>query len=288
MKKLILILAVLFFAGSLFSQAGSYLSYNPHDSLLFDGSATINTVFDDTPCRPSVRSVEGTVIGTVFVGYKFGDVCGEKDTIEIYEKRQLKPGDLLKPGTDIESESGAEAYFLMPNGFVFSIYGKNKMNIPASVCDLINMNQKLFILNIPGTIHLLSHGLTEGKRTYEISTPAFSVTWSGTEFSVIGTDDENTVKVYDGTVEVELKKYDDSEVKNYNEELKKLTDDFQSGKISMEEYTKKAKELGEKAKDLSKKSKMKISIEAGYMVKVGKSFGDVTPIPPDDKKLGEK
>jgi hypothetical protein len=110
----------------------------------------------------------------------------------------------------------------------------------------------------------------------------------GTKFTVETTGEEEIFKMYEGKMDVWLKKYEPIEEKNSAEDIQKLNEDFQSGKISIEEYTKRANEFKEKYKNTGNPQKVKVTLEAGYMVKVGKVIGEVTPIPADDEKWWEK
>ncbi len=276
MKNLIFLFLVA--ASSLFAQRINFLGFGTIDSLLYDG-AGVNTFKSDEPCSLKVEDVEGKVIGTV-IKWEIVDICGEKDSMETYEKRQLKPGDQLKPGEDIETGPDSKAYIKMPNrgnDFKFWVGADSKINIPKSACDILNMNTKLLILD-GGLIHFMTHTFVEGKRSYEISLPYMSIGWSGTEFTVIHKDGENTIKVYEGTVKVELKKYDEGNLVNSNEEMRKLGEDFQNGKITIDEFNEKSAKYINTIKNEVSKLKMSENIEAGYQCTIGEKIGDVVPL----------
>jgi FecR protein len=283
MKNLIFLLLVA--VSNLFAQRSNFIGFGTNDSLLYDG-AGVNTFKPDKPCSLNVKGVKGKVIGTV-IKWEIIDICGEKDSIETYEKRQLKPGDQLKPGEDIETGPDGEAYIKMPkwendiNHFNFWVGADSKINIPKSACDLFNMNTKLLIIDC-GLIHFMTHTFVEGKKSYEISLPNMSIGWGGTEFTVIHKDGESTVKVYEGTVKAELKKYDESDLVNANEEMRKLGEDFQNGKITIEEFNEKSAKHINTIKNEVSKLKMSENIEAGYQCTIGEKIGDKVPLVKDD------
>jgi len=121
-----------------------------------------------------------------------------------------------------------------------------------------------------------------GGGKFEVSTHGMGVGVRGTEFTV-EVIEENGVnytvtKVFEGSVEVNLKSVD---TKDYEEKLDKqaeLTEEWQAGKITMEEYTARSIELANVLMDESKKLKVSQLVEAGYFLRTdGKSLGDPVP-----------
>jgi hypothetical protein len=111
---------------------------------------------------------------------------------------------------------------------------------------------------------------------------------SGTEYSVEVSDNKDIIKVYEGTVEVKL--VGTENVKSMDEIVKegdKLTEDFQNGKISMEEFMKKTQEnlilIQGKAVDMTKS----VVVEAGFMVTANDKISVPEPIPANDIKWFE-
>jgi hypothetical protein len=98
-------------------------------------------------------------------------------------------------------------------------------------------------------------------------------------------DGNELVRVYEGSVEIKPKKF----AMSANEEMAKLTQDYQSGKITMEDYTKKALELAPKIKDEAVNVSKKIIVEAGSQITVSDGMvSEITPVSSDEEKWWEK
>jgi hypothetical protein len=107
----------------------------------------------------------------------------------------------------------------------------------------------------------------------------------GTIFSMEFVDGKEIVKVYEGSVEIKPKKF----AMSANEEMAKLIQDYQSGKITMEEYTKKAVELAPKVKNESVNVSKKIIVEAGSQITIGDGMvSEITTLSSDEDKWWEK
>ena len=107
----------------------------------------------------------------------------------------------------------------------------------------------------------------------------------GTKYSLEITEAGELIKVYEGSVEIQPKNF----TMSANMEMGKLTQDYQNGKITMEEYTKKAMELAPKVKEEALNVSKKIIVEAGSQVTVGDGMvSEITPVSSDEEKWWEK
>lgn len=291
MKKIIIIIFLL-------SSLSIFAGPNPHDSLLFDGALEnsgetgpeTNPV-PDKNCKWKVKFVWGSVIGTRDTTIKITMVCGQlkKEGIGQYQKQVRSPmriGDEVYDNDKFEMDDQS---FIQ----IEQTWGDDG-NLPLHML-IFTMNSKSY--RVPSCPYKVVGGykwefdhVTDSKFMWEsqnsdhqIQTDNAILKPSGTKYSLEMTATDDIIKVYEGSVELIPRKYDTSPAK----ELTQLNLDYQAGKITMEEFVEKSKEIQARFMDETKKT-AKIIIEAGYMVTVGEKLGDITPIPPDDVKWWEK
>jgi hypothetical protein len=298
---IILTAIVLFSAAYSYSQQGTSSGNNLHDSLLFDGTnkelSSDVCIPDTSNCIIIVYSLTGTATGTVMRD-TMEDVstCGPAEWEKVWhcEKRKLKIGDRLVPGETITTASGSfiDVMVRYPKGTYFETsisekgryhtdrvrYGPGTTFTPGCVKTLER-----------GTIWIKDRVDEAGNKLNEVKDEIIESVKSkikpkGTEFTIEVTDNEDIIRVYDGSVEVQLKKFDDSDIKKNSDEMNKLYDDYQSGKITMDEMMKKTKELTDKMQSGENNLKVSVTVEAGFMVKAGGKLSEVVPIPADDDK----
>ena len=292
----------LFFANSLFAQNSKSAGYssgnNPHDSLLFDGEGKHRTMFGcvwSDNCVIKVWEVKGIVIGTVIYDTLVVGGCELWDTAQVCRRRQLKPGDYLMPGDSLVT--GPDSYV--------EIRRRTKSMLSLQNTGVKGEERIIIGDNSSGTMDCII-GWRRGKIWLEQQTGSLKEETGkaidnaveslkskfrpkGTQYSIEVTESQDILKVYDGSVEVVIKKYDDSGVKNTGQELQKLNEDYQAGKISMEEYIQKAKEYQEiMKKEVGTGIRMKETVSAGFQIIVAEKLGDVTPIGPDNDRWWEK
>jgi hypothetical protein len=123
---------------------------------------------------------------------------------------------------------------------------------------------------------------------YNIHTDQCIIKNNGTKYSLEQTETEDIIKVYEGSVEVQLSKFDDTELKQQGDDVKKLYEDYQNGKITLEEFMAKSKENTGKINKESADATKKVVVEAGYQCTVEKKIGDPVSIPADDDKWWDK
>ncbi len=241
------------------SGAGSY--FGGHDSLLFDGSE--NSIHTGAGiCKVIVERVSGDVMGFVMVT-KVIFTCGETSTMTEFIKRKVQVGDTLVLGDEIITGTDGKIALGLPDGSEMRIGPDSKVMVPSAYCDspggIKVMLGKIWI-NVKKQL---------GKKKYEVNSPGMAVGVRGTQFTIEVITGEDIVKVYEGSVDVRKSNLS-NDTKDNAKEYAKLTEDFQAGKITMEEYIKKSKEYQD---NISKVMTSKIC-EAGFMMTVTDNIGE--------------
>lgn len=282
----ILFLFILFLVSNcIYSQAEKQLKYSAsaHDSLLYDGDNGNTFIFkeSDNPCLMKVTLVKGNVTGTV-ARKEIVNTCGKIDTIISYEKRLLKEGDMIAAGTPLTTEKendfiiaqlsdGENMFFGGERGKVeVQDYCKNPPNI--------NMTLKAGKLGIdwvpvlPKTITVCSDGAC-----IRIKGTIFS-------FEILNEGDTvvNVLKVFKGSVSFSRNRGNEDNKKNIqnkSEQMKKLSDDYQSGKVSIEEFTQKMKDLQTELPESL--SENEITVNAGFQSRITGTGKPSDPVPID-------
>jgi len=247
MKKIIISISIVLISLSVYTQAGPHTAFfsGSHDSLLFDGddANSINILkpaYDR--CKIIVKNVKGTVTGTYLVEKNYY-TCGEKGADTIEEKGQIK-SDLydLVPGDGIKTGKDGLALLQLSDGTVIALHNNTSIILPKDYCkhNFNPIELKEGIIKVVKT----------GDKGADIGTSRSKTKNKKTQFSVeIVQDGDVTtdiVKVYEGSVEVQnelqTKEYQKN-TKDKGPEMTQLTKDYQSGKISIEEFSKKMSEL---------------------------------------------
>ena len=275
MKKNILILLL----ATLASSQILYSSGN-HDSLLFDGETNIRTETyyskSDEECVYRVTYVKGTATGKIRK-MQVIDVCGiRKDTIYEYQNGAIEKYSVIKGGEIIKTGPESTAKIDLPDGSEIILGPNTNYTLPVNVCDNIRSGS----LDI-GAIWVKLKRLINGTK-FEVTMDRFIVGVRGTEFSVEVIEENGVkydiVKVYEGSVEVNMKSMDTENFENNQNELARLAEELQAGKITPEEYSARSVELMKVQTGESTKLKVKQLVEAGYVLRSdGKSLGDPVP-----------
>jgi hypothetical protein len=281
MKKLILSISFfLLIAGASFAKIP--VCSDPHDSLLFDGGENIQ-ITSDEDCALKV-AVSGSVEAMVRVKVKAMG-CGEgPDSVWGWERKQVKTGDYIKAGEEIVTGPDGFLKILLSDGSVIAVDKNSRFTPDNNICDLLKDN----ISKMIGRVWTKIKKLVGGAK-YEVSTERMVDGVRGTEFSVESNEKTDVLKVYEGTVEVKpVKEIMDKIADKKNAELEKMNDDFQNGKITMEEYTQKMTEISNDIQNIQQLADF--NIEAGYKCSID-SDGNITgpePIEPDDDRWFER
>jgi hypothetical protein len=300
MKKIIIVI-FLFSTGYVFSQPGAF---GGHDSLLFDGAQEIisDSPCDSGKCLIKITRLEHGIITGWRCRKEKGLLCGVKEIEGIVMRRvMLNVGDYILPGDSIEVHGRSAEFSLSwyDNGAIineqFTVMFRTAQRwvIPADFCetnkdfDYENGHMRDLLklpMRMPGLLWLGIKRLA-GAPSFQVETERAVTGPRGTIFSVEFVNGDELVKVYEGSVEIKPKKFKFTA----NEEMGKLTQDYQAGKITMEEYTKKALELAPRIKEEAQNVSKKIIVEANQQVTVGDGMvGEITTVIPEEDKWWEK
>lgn len=273
----ILVLLLLFFTSlNIYSFGGG------HDSLLFDDSGVKITAPYSNECKVKVVQVSGLVIGSVKI-MELLQACGDEvDTVY----RTLN-GEQLKVGFDIveneEIRTGEDGFVKLElaDGSVMVVGPNSSLMFTENLCK----ETKTLVKLINGSIWTKVKKLLGGGK-FEVSTERNGGGVRGTEFSVEVFPDKEVIKVYEGSFEVyPLKKH--TELENSGKEMEQLQKDYESGKLTMEEFAAKVTEFSTRMSKLSDEVTKSTMVEAGYMVTVTDKIGAPEPIPAGETKWFE-
>ncbi len=242
-----------------------------YDTLLFDGANEISANFQktDEDCLMQILRVNGNVIGTVVTKLR-EKACGDEYVwVYIREKRILKEGDMVKAGETITAENDKDFIVAqLENGENLFFGGERGEIVVKDYC----RNPPNVIMSLEaGKLGIDWNPLLP--KTLSICTDLGCLRIKGTTFSleILKEGDlvSNVLKVFVGSVTFGRNMESEAIKKKTVEkgaEMKKLTEDYQSGKISIEEFTKKMQEL---QKDLSETLPQNaITVNAGYESKI--------------------
>lgn len=275
------ILLVLFITSAdVYSQTnGRNISYSAgYDSLLFDGESNARTEtfysISGNDCEFRVTYVKGTATGKIKKMQIF-DVCGvRKDTIYEYVNGAIEKYSVIKGGEMVKIGPESTAKIELPDGSEIVLGPNTNYTLPTSACDLMS-NSSL----VMGSLWVKLKKLIGGGK-FEVSTERMVNGVRGTEFTIEIIEENgiknDVTKVYEGSVEVKLVGTGNiNSIDEAAKELDKLQEDYNNGKVTMEEYMKKTQEylavMQGKAVDMRKS----VMVEPGYLVKTdGKVLGD--------------
>jgi hypothetical protein len=200
--------------------------------------------------------------------------CGI-DTVYEYVNGAIEKYSVIQGGEQIKTGPESNVKIELPDGSVIILGPNTEYTLPTNACDLLRSGTINF-----GSIWTKVKKLIGGGK-FEVSTERAVHGVRGTEFTVEVKEENgikyDIVKVYEGSVEVFLKSIDTKNIENQSAEFIKLSEDFQAGKITMEEYSK-SMESFSKLQNESLKIKLSQAVESGYMLKHdGKILGDPVP-----------
>lgn len=255
-----------------------------HDSLLFDGGSDvriINPVNVSGDCKILVTYTVGTVEGTRYISEVF-EICGQVDTsLKTERTTKLEKNNVLKSGEELSTGPDGYAEIEFYDGSVIRMAPNTKIKILPEFCD-----QRTVIEQITGKIWNKVKKIASPDSKYEVKTDRNGCGVRGTEFTFEKNGEKEIIKVYEGKVEVYPPR-DAGEVEDAGKQMEKLAKDYQEGKVTLEEFTKKASELQQQmisgANDLNKS----VMVDAGYMTTVENKITEPTAIPSDDDKWFE-
>ncbi len=277
--KILALMLVVFAATSIYSFGGG------HDSLLFDGSGEVKFLqnsFGDG-CNIYVTKVSGFVLGTK-VKKEIYEVCGQWDTVyTTLNGARLERGDNVSKNQEIKTGEDGFIRMELNDGSVIVLGPNSTILIDQEMCETANAISKIRIT--AGSLWTKVKKLLGGGK-FEVSTERNGGGVRGTEFTFEITPEKEVIKVYEGTFEVyPLKK--NQQLEDSGKEMEQLQKDFESGKITMEEYAAKMTEFGSKMSKLSDEITKSTMVEAGFMVTVTDKISTPEPIPAGETKWFE-
>ena len=283
-QSIIVVVILFMFSTVLYSQSKSGTGFisGGHDSLLFDG-ANGNTFMDKSPCGCRIQiAAVGKKVHARICEKKVSKDCVEYDTSYVKVRRGIVSwdSDILDGDTIYTDDSPGSWIDLQLDDGKRLLLGSNSSMVVEGNCKN----------SADVTLHkgLLFLDLTNGNKDNFIMTRTINgqIINMGTRYSVQSILDGNNtidiVRVYEGSVSFGLNMENDfniNKTKDKGAEMKKLTDDFQSGKISIEEFTKKMAEL---QKGMNETVLNAVTVNAGYESRlVGTDSNPTEPVPFD-------
>ena len=235
--------------------------FSQDDSLLFDGNYnSVNKPANNSDdCKIRVIYAIGTVEGTRYVTEIY-TICGKVDTSVNTKKGLVQTGDKLKFGEEITTGDNSRLNIELYDGSEIRMGPNSKVTISEDMCD-----QRTYVEQAGGYLwYKVKKLLSEQK--YEVKTGVAYTGVRGTEFSIEVKDNENIIKVYEGSLEVSPPQ-NISKKENYAKEMEKLTNDYNAGKITTEEFAKKSQEIMKK-NDFNVEDMKHKMVTTGYVVRV--------------------
>lgn len=280
--KIILILAAALFT---FVNVQSVNAFGgDKDSLLFDGGQGVKTIQSNAGnCDVKVLYASGKNSGVKRVA-QVDMGCGETGTDTFYssEKGQVKKDDILSHGEEVSTGDDGIIELEMWDGAVLRMAPNTTVKITSDFCDTRNIFQR------QGSIWFKIKKLIGGGKFEVITTGRSAIGVRGTEFTVETSEEKNTLRVYEGSVDIKpLGKGIHQGMEETGLEMQKLTEDLQNGKITAEEFTTKAQEFSKLLQEKTEGIYKTAIVDAGNMITVIDILGNIEPIPANDVKWFE-
>ncbi len=279
MKKIIIII-FLFSTGYLYSQHGSF---GGHDSLLFDGAGNDHFFYTGgCKCKIKVLKMSGMVRGS-FCEWRKEKICGEVDSGEVVVKgiipsyqKEISDGDTIKTS----EFDGSSIELMLRDGKKLFLGHNTSIVVSEDHCE-----KPMGLILHYGLLYLDMTGGDKNK-TISIKTERGEIVNKGTKYSVesvsSGSETVDIIRVYEGSVEVKIKKSDTKDIKDVTQQMQQLNEDYKNGKITQEELIAKSKEITEKMTKAMENMRVSAVIDAGSQVTVGDVIGQTVPIENDD------
>ena len=228
------------------------------DSLILDGS---NMEFRDISfeindlCHGKITYQKGPVqyktTGKVVVDRSVCMDTPHPDTVETFEFREKNPGDFIHSGDEVQTGADGIAEIEMSDGSTVRIGPNSHFTLDCSQ-DFEKQTESL--KDVLGEIW---SEVTDavGNNQHEVETHRSTIGVRGTKFEIISTEEQTTIKLYEGKVTAKNRKYGhDTELtpdmqKKMKAELQDITNDVVSGKLIGDQIQLKIQEVYNKYKD---------------------------------------
>ncbi len=285
MKNIILAISFVLISSSIYSQTKIFTdSYSGgQDSLLFDG-ANSSFIATGNDCKVKVTYVHGIATGSRCV-MVIHSVCGVKDSEEVCKAGKIFTGDKLKAGEKISTGPDGYLTIMLSDGKLINFDKNTSIVINSNYCD---NNFKTQVLLEEGILFIDAKPNKDIKGI-NVTTKYGTAIIEGTEFSYESINESgittDVLKVFDGSVKFQNNLQNREIFKSAQDkgaEIKKLNEDYQGGKISLEEFQKKLPELQTEMIDATPKSA--ITVNAGFQSKI---VGTKNPTAPESFDVNE-
>ena len=288
-KYIVLLCVLVLFSKSALSQNSqiSGIISNPHDSLLFDG-ANVNSFPGKSSCGCTIKILKqsGIVYGTE-CEKKMDETCGVYDTFYVKRKgiipsyvTEILDGDTIRTGP----YENCEIDLQLSDGKTVHMSRNTSMLVSKDHCK----NPMGIILHY-GMLYL---DLTTGdkNKTISVKTERGEIINRGTRYSVeIAQDGDkfvDIVRVYEGSVTFQQIMQNETNIKDRDKNSKDMTDkgtqmlklqeDYKSGKITVQEYSDKMKEIMNNIPEVQTMSP--VTVEAGFESRINGSGNPTDPV----------
>lgn len=277
---IIFILCVI--SSTLYTQSRPVMNFysGGHDSLLFDAGSA-NSYLRDNPCGCKIKILKqsGFTYGS-WCEKRTGETCGEKDTFYIKMSglipsflNEITDGDTIKVGDFPDCEIDLQ----LNDGKKIAMSRNSSMLIAKDHC-----TTPISLLLYQGIIYLDFTNGDKGK-SVGIRTERGEVINQGTRFSVEIAEREGVlidiIKVYEGSVTVAPNTENEAyqkKISGSGDKIAGLYSDYQSGKISNEEFTNKMKQYSEGITSVQPKI---VTVTAGYISMIKGPDNPTDPVP---------
>jgi hypothetical protein len=302
--KIILYFSMLFMAaGTAIAKDPCTGGIDPHDSLLFDGGTfqSIEKAAFSPECYWKVVKIKGMATGKVIKREIFS-VCGEKDTITTEVEQELKENDILVEGSIIDTWSNsmvAVAVYLQGESNRLGEFFLTSS--PSSRMQIFELNEICFALKVKREQEKKERvTIIKGKVTIDAEPDAkvkvgtvgkrasaeHTKTRYSHEVKIDGIDTIDVIRVYKGSVEVTHMRTDFSEEEAQANEMERLSQEMQEGKITMEEYSAKLTEYVTNAQTTMKDIMKPVTVDEGSKCIVTGETIKVEPLGAGDEDNG--
>jgi hypothetical protein len=212
--------------------------FSQDDSLLFDGNYnSINKPANNSDdCKISVIYAIGTAEGTRYVTEIY-TICGQIDTSVNTKKGLVQTGDKLKFGEEITTGDNSRLNIELSDGSEIRMGPNSKVTITEEMCD-----QQTFVEQAKGYLWYKVKKLLGGAK-YEVKLDKWLPGGvRGTEFTIEMKDNEVIIRVFEGAYEV-YPPQNIGKKETFAKEMEQLTNDYNAGKITTEEFARKSQEI---------------------------------------------
>jgi len=234
--------------------------FSQDDSLLYDGHfGRLKPANNSDDCKIRVIYAIGTVEGIRYVTKVF-NICGKVDTGLAAEKGLVQTGDNLKFGEEITTGDNSRLNIELYDGSEIRMGPNSKVTISEEMCD-----QRTMVEQAAGYLYYKVQKLLKDQK-YEVKTGIAYSGVRGTQFSIEVNNNEVIIRVFEGAFEVYALPNKSSK-ENFAKEMEQLTNDYNAGKITTEEFAKKSQDII-KNNNFSVEDMKNTMVTAGFMVRI--------------------